>query len=83
MNYLQTGELALAIKTIQQITDIGYSNIDIYDNFYNYIKISDLSENVKLKLIPIICMAISNFYHFYEDPFELIIFVNHLYKGLR
>ena len=83
IHLLQRHEIALAIKSIQQITDMGYSNIDIYDNFYNYIKITDLSENIKLQLIPIICVAISNFYNFYEDPFELILFVNHLYKILR
>lgn len=80
---LRNGMLGQAIHTIHKMTYLGYSNIDIYDNFYHYIKNSDLEECVKLTIIPIICEFITNFYNYYEDHIELVIFTNKLYKILR
>lgn len=83
IDYLNVDDLKSSIKSIIDITNLGYSNIDIFDGFYEYIKKSNLDEDLKLKIIPIICKFISSYYIHFEDPLDLIFFVNKIYKILK
>jgi DNA polymerase III delta prime subunit len=78
------GELHDAIKILYSIFDKGYSVIDIYDNYYSYVKISELfSEKERYELIKIICKYITIFYNVHEDEMELALFTNNLIACLK
>jgi hypothetical protein len=39
-----------------EISDFGYSVIDILDYFFNFVKLTpSLEENIKYKIIPFLC----------------------------
>ena len=80
---LQNDNIHKAVMCFLEIINLGYSCIDIYEYFYIYIKNSDLDENIKLNLVPIICKFISNYYLNFENKLDLIFFTNHLYTCLR
>ena len=75
---------ALLRKDINTSKDIiyslyqrGYSVIDIFDNYFTYIKYdSNLAEIQKFKLIKLICKYISIFHTTHEHQIELILFTN-------
>jgi len=57
----------------------GYSVMDIYENFFNYIKITNLiDESLKFKIYKIISKYIQIFYSKHEDNFELLLFTNEI-----
>ena len=57
--------------------------MDILDNYFLYIKISDiLSENEKYTITPFICKYITVFHNIHEDEIELALFTNNLIKQL-
>lgn len=83
-NLVVKGELHDAIKILYSIFDKGYSVIDIYDNYYSYVKISELfSEKERYELIKIICKYITIFYNVHEDEMELALFTNNLIACLK
>ncbi len=82
-DFIKLDKLENAVKSILEIPNLGYSNIDIYESFYEYIKFCNLDEKCKLKIIPIICEFISNYYIHYENRLDLVIFVNKIYKTMR
>ena len=68
-----------AIKQIQKIYDSGYSVMDILDNYFLFVKLTDiLTENEKYLIIKLICKYISIFYNIHEDEIELVLFTNNL-----
>ena len=79
--YCKNKELRLAIKLINSIYDNGYSVIDILDNYFLFIKITDIiSETEKYKIIKLLCKYITIFYNIHEDEIELTLFTNNLIK---
>lgn len=82
-DFINIGKLEEACASILNIPNLGYSNIDIFESFYEFIKCSELEDKYKLKIIPIICQFISNYYIHYENRLDLVIFVNKIYKSLR
>lgn len=75
--------LTKSIEIIYNIYDRGYSVIDILDNFYLYIKITEkLDEQDKYEIIKLICKYIIIFYNIHEEEIELAIFTNNLIKYL-
>ena len=81
--HLKNNNLKEAINIIYAIYDKGYSVMDILDNYFLYIKISDiLSENEKYKITPFICKYITVFHNIHEDEIELALFTNNLINNL-
>ena len=78
---IQEGEIANAIAILYHIYDYGYSVIDIFDYFFTYIKTTTIiSEDVKYRIIPLLCKYITIFHNIHEDVIELTFFTNHISK---
>ena len=76
-------ELLNAIKIIYELCDKGYSVMDILDNYFIFIKTTNiLSEEQKYKIIPYLCKYITIFHNIHEDEIELSLFTNNLIKIL-
>ena len=74
-------ELELAIRLIYEIYDKGYSVMDILDNYFLFVKKTDmLTEDEKYNIIPFICKYITIFHDIHEDEIELALFTNNLIK---
>jgi len=82
-NLLKAGELSSAVKLLYGIYDKGYSVMDILDNYFLFIKITNLlSETQKYNIIPLICKYITIFHNIHEDEIELALFSNNLFSIL-
>jgi DNA polymerase III delta prime subunit len=78
---LKMGQINNAIKILQEIYDTGYSVIDIFDNFFIFIKITQIvSESEKYEIIPLICKYIAIFNNVHEDEIELSLFTNNIWQ---
>jgi DNA polymerase III delta prime subunit len=68
-----------AIVLIYEIYDKGYSVMDVLDNYFIFVKNTEiLNEEQKYKIIPFICKYISVFHNIHEDEIELSLFTNNL-----
>lgn len=80
---IKAGGLSSAITILYKIYDYGYSVIDIFDNYFLFIKVSEiLTEEEKYKIIPYLCKYITAFYNIHEDPIELAFFtrgIHHIF----
>ncbi len=57
--------------------------MDILDNYFYFIKITNIiPENIKYKIIKIICKYISIFHNIHEYDIELAFFTNELIKNI-
>jgi DNA polymerase III delta prime subunit len=82
-NFILSKQLISAIKLIYEIYDKGYSVMDILDNYFIFIKSTNiLSEEQKYKIIPYLCKYITVFHNIHEDEIELSLFTNNLIKIL-
>ena len=82
-NFILKKELHSAIKIIYEICDKGYSVMDILDNYFTFIKTTNmLSEDQKYEIIPIICKYITIFHNIHEDEIELALFTNNLIQTI-
>jgi len=81
--FLLNSQLSSAVKLLYDIYDKGYSVMDILDNYFLFVKITNLlSENQKYDIIPIICKYITIFHNIHEDEIELALFSNNLFSIL-
>lgn len=81
---LQTSQLHLGIKLLYTIYDNGYSVMDILDNYFLFVKITNMiTEDQKYDIIPIICKYITIFYNLHENEIELALFSNNIYNIIR
>lgn len=79
VEHIKKEELNDAIQIFYRIYDYGYSVIDIFDYFFDFIKTTDLiDENTKYMIIPIICKYITIFHNIHEDVIELALFTNNI-----
>jgi DNA polymerase III delta prime subunit len=77
--YLKCGNLVEAIQLIYSIYDKGYSVMDILDNYFLFVKTTNiLTENEKYMITPIVCKYITIFHNIHEDEIELALFTNNL-----
>jgi len=77
-------KLSKAIELLYNIYDRGYSVIDILDNLYLFIKITDiLEEEDKYIIIKYICKYIIIFYNIHENEIELALLTNNLINYLK
>jgi len=73
-----------AIQLIYEIYDKGYSVMDILDNYFIFVKNTQiLNEDQKYKIIPIICKYITIFHNIHEDEIELSLFTNNLIVAIN
>jgi|TARA_Y100000992_G_scaffold172588_4_gene116289 DNA polymerase III delta prime subunit len=71
--------LSGALKIINNLSDTGFSVMDILDNYFQYIKyIENLSEKQKYEITKLIMKYISIFHNIHEDEIELTLFTNNL-----
>uniref|UniRef100_A0A6C0KRB2 Replication factor C C-terminal domain-containing protein n=1 Tax=viral metagenome TaxID=1070528 RepID=A0A6C0KRB2_9ZZZZ len=81
--FLNQGNIVQAIKLLYNLYDKGYSVMDILDNYFLFVKITDkINENQKYDIIPIICKYISIFHNIHEDEIELALFTNNIFSIL-
>ena len=74
-----TKNVRQAISLIYKLFDSGYSVMDILDNYFLFVKTTDmLTEDEKYKIIPHICKYITIFHNIHEDEIELAFFTNNL-----
>ena len=79
--WLNKKNLEKAVEKIYDIYKKGYSVMDILDNYFIFIKITDIvDEKKKYKIIKIICEYISIFHNVHENEIELVLFTNKLIK---
>jgi DNA polymerase III delta prime subunit len=81
---IKNSKLKEAIDLIYEIYDKGYSVMDILDNYFLFIKNTNiLNEDQKYNIVPFICKYISIFHNIHEDEIELALFTNNLMKILN
>lgn len=81
--HLLNKQLNQSIKLIYEIYDKGYSVMDILDNYFIFIKFTNiLTETQKYEIIPIICKYIAIFHNIHEEEIELALFTNNIYNLL-
>jgi len=81
--YLKDKQLTRATLLLYNLYDKGYSVMDILDNYFLFVKITNmLSEDQKYNFIPIICKYITVFHNIHEDEIELALFSNNLCKTM-
>ena len=79
--WLKEKNISKAIDKIFDIYNKGYSVMDILDNYFIFIKITDcVEQDIKYKIIKIICEYISIFHSIHENEIELVLFTNKLIK---
>jgi DNA polymerase III delta prime subunit len=79
--YILESQLSSAIKIIYELCDKGYSVMDILDNYFVFVKTTNLlTEEQKYKIIPYLCKYITIFHNIHEDEIELSLFTNNLIK---
>jgi DNA polymerase III delta prime subunit len=72
-------DLKQAIKIIYNIFDYGYSVMDILDNYFLFIKTTQMiNEETKYLIIKLLCKYISIFHNTHEDEIELVLFTNNM-----
>ena len=78
-NYCKNNNINAAIKIIFEIYNQGFSVMDILDNYFIYIKLTNsIDEDLKFQIIKIICTYITIFHIVHEDEIELSIFTNNI-----
>ena len=74
-------DIVKAIKILYDIYDKGYSVMDILDNYFLFIKTTDMiEEDTKYKIIELLCKYMTIFYNIHEEEIELALFTNNLVK---
>ena len=80
---IKNKNLIKAINILYNLYDKGYSVMDILDNYFLFIKITDLlTETQKYNIIPIICKYITIFHNIHEDEIELALFSNNVFANI-
>lgn len=73
----------LAYKEFSTLYDLGYSVIDILENYFTFVKITELlTDDVKFKVLPYICKYITIFQTIHEDNIELLLFTHDLMSNI-
>jgi DNA polymerase III delta prime subunit len=81
--HILNNSLQDALVIIYDIYDKGYSVMDILDNYFVFVKTTQiLSDEQKYCIIPCICKYITIFHNIHEDDIELSLFTNNLMQIL-
>lgn len=80
-NYCIHGETKDAVDVILGIYEDGYSSIDIFNEYYQYIRMNtEVNLNIKFDIIKIIAKYTQMFYETYEHKITFIFFTNDIVK---
>ena len=80
-NYVLKSNIKDAIRIFYDLFDKGYSVMDIYDNYFLYVKTTDMfSETHKYEIVKLLCKYITIFHNIHEDEIELALFTNNIIK---
>lgn len=80
-NFIKKKEIIPAINVLNNLYDYGYSVIDILDYLFHYTKITELlDENLKYKIVIVLCNYISIFHNIHEDSIELSLITYDIYN---
>jgi DNA polymerase III delta prime subunit len=72
-----------ASEKIMQLTELGYSVMDVLETYFFYIKsISNIEDKYKFIIFPILCKYINIFHSVHEETFELTVFTYELYNKI-
>jgi DNA polymerase III delta prime subunit len=78
-SYCKNNDINTAINIIFEIYNQGFSVMDILDNYFIYIKLTNsIDEDLKFEIIKIICTYITIFHIVHEDEIELSLFTNNI-----
>lgn len=78
-DFCKKNDLTSAIKIILDIYNQGFSVMDILDNYYLFIKLTNkIDETLKFEIVKIICRYITIFHIIHEDEIELSLFTNNI-----
>lgn len=76
-------DILSAMDVLNSFVDKGYSVTDILDCYFTYLKHTEtFNEDIKYKLIPLICKYITIFHNIHEDEIELYFFTNNIISTL-
>jgi len=79
--FIMNKQLNLAVQLLYELHDKGYSVMDILDNWFLFIKTTNIiADDIKYTIIPIICKYITVFHNIHEDEIELALFTNNVYS---
>lgn len=81
--FILLGENSLnnAIRILFILNDQGYSVLDILDNYFLFVKLTNLySEDIKYKITSLVCKYITIFHNIHEHDIELALFTNNLLR---
>jgi replication factor C subunit 2/4 len=82
-NFVLKSNLTESLNIFYNLHHEGYSVTDILDNYFTYVKITNLlTEDIKYRLTTLICKYIINFHNIHEDELELAFFTNSFIKLL-
>jgi DNA polymerase III delta prime subunit len=77
-------DLHTGVKLLYKIYDNGYSVMDILDNYFLYIKSTNIiQEDLKYSILPFICKYIVVFHTIHESEIELALFSNQLLSSIN
>lgn len=78
--YLQNNQLPNAIQYIlKEMREIGYSLLDVLDNYFEFIKITNIiTDEVKYEITQIIQKYTNIFYNVHDNEIELLLFTYEL-----
>lgn len=80
---IKTNKLCESIQLVYEIYEKGYSTIDILDNLFNYVKITEiLNDDEKYIFTQNICKYIAIFYNINEDILEMALFTSDVIQSL-
>jgi DNA polymerase III delta prime subunit len=84
MEHIRDNNIQSAVHQLYQLSEKGFSVIDILDTFFSYIKITSMvSEEHKYQLIELICKYINIFYTIHEDQIELALLTNDIIRRIH
>jgi DNA polymerase III gamma/tau subunit len=81
--FILLGEKSLnnAIRILFILNDQGYSVLDILDNYFLFVKLTNLyTEDIKYKITSLVCKYITIFHNIHEHDIELALFTNNLLR---
>lgn len=73
-----------AVKILYNLYDCGYSTMDIYDNYFLYVKSCSLikSDITRYEIIKWLCNYITIFHNIHEDEIELALMTHDIIKNV-
>ena len=78
-SFILKSDLSEGVSILYELFDRGYSVMDIYDNYFLYVKLTPLlNETLKYETIKLLCKYITVFHNIHEDEIELALFTNNL-----